>query len=352
MAYGIKSKTQEEIDRLSKNPLSQDTLNYQKRLSETENEKPGEFSSQYTDLKNRYLDEYLNREKFSYNPNTDALYRQYADAYERNGERAMRDTVAQASALTGGFGNSYAQTAGWQMYQSYMDALNDKIPELYAQRYGEYQDEGNAMLNRYSLTQAEENADYEKYRYKVGDWKDALGYYSGRYDSSVNRDTTTNQMGLGAAQNTASTENADYWNEVQLAENQRQFNENLTENQRQYNESRQSLNAQGTEYKSLTDNDRKSIANTIKSGNFNLNENFGKYQDYDPDEYADAVTNACYDLGVTRSIYDEYVELQNINRKSGIFNRTYERALANFYYKYSNEIYFACAALYQIEQAA
>ena len=53
-------------------------------------------------------DKYLNREKFQYDVNEDALYHQYKDLYTMQGQQAMVDTMGQAATLTGGYGNSYA----------------------------------------------------------------------------------------------------------------------------------------------------------------------------------------------------------------------------------------------------
>ena len=49
-----------------------------------------------------------------------ALFDQYADYYKRQGMLAMEDTVGRASALTGGYGNSYAEVAGNQAYDSHI----------------------------------------------------------------------------------------------------------------------------------------------------------------------------------------------------------------------------------------
>ena len=67
-----------------------------------------------------------NREKFSYNQKDDPLYAQYEDMYTRNARMAMNDTIGVASAMTGGYGNSYAATAGQSMYNNTMQGLNEK----------------------------------------------------------------------------------------------------------------------------------------------------------------------------------------------------------------------------------
>lgn len=98
-----------------------------------------------------YLNEYLNRGPFKYDVNSDALYQQYKNQYMRQGNLAMRDTIGQASALTGGYGNSYAESAGQAAYNQYLGALNDKIPELYQLAYDRYDREGQQLRDAYEL---------------------------------------------------------------------------------------------------------------------------------------------------------------------------------------------------------
>lgn len=108
------------------------------------------------------LDRIMNREDFSYDMDADALYQQYKDKYIKQGNLAMQDTMGQAAALTGGYGNSYAQTVGQQAYNSYLGQLNDVVPELYALAKQRYDDEGDALLEQYSLLADRENTAYSR----------------------------------------------------------------------------------------------------------------------------------------------------------------------------------------------
>ena len=88
-----------------------------KRLAEDmalhEAKNPGEWSGgTYGKGMDEALQKVLNRDKFQYDINGDALYQQYKDRYIQQGKQAMMDTIGQASALTGGYGNSYAQGVG------------------------------------------------------------------------------------------------------------------------------------------------------------------------------------------------------------------------------------------------
>ena len=129
-----------------------------------------------------------NRDKFSYDVNGDALYQQYKDKYIQQGKMAMQDTMGQAAAMTGGYGNSYAATAGNQAYQAQLNNLNDIIPELYQMAYDRYNQETQDLYNQYSLYADRENTEYGRYRDTVSDWQTDRNYLAGRYDSERNFD--------------------------------------------------------------------------------------------------------------------------------------------------------------------
>lgn len=131
--------------------------------------KPG-YSSRYSSQIDALLDSVLNREGFSYDVESDPLYQQYRKQYIREGDRAMRDTMGNAAALTGGYGSSYGTTAGSQAYDYYLSQLNDRVPELEQLAYQKYQDEGTALLNRLSALQAMEDQDYARYRDQMNDY--------------------------------------------------------------------------------------------------------------------------------------------------------------------------------------
>ena len=75
---------------------------------------------------------------FTYNPYTDPAYQAYRQQYLSAGQRATQNTLAQASAATGGRPSSYAISAAAQAGNNYAAQLSDKIPELYNQAYNRY----------------------------------------------------------------------------------------------------------------------------------------------------------------------------------------------------------------------
>lgn len=111
------------------------------------------------------LKQYQERAPFSFDLNQDALFQQYRDIYAKQGQLAMEDARGQAAALTGGYGNSYAETVGQQAYMQELDRLTQLAPTLYAQRKAEYEEEGNKLLSMYSLLADKENTEYARDQY-------------------------------------------------------------------------------------------------------------------------------------------------------------------------------------------
>lgn len=122
-----------------------------------------------------------NREKFSYDVNGDALYQQYKDQYVNMGNMAMMDTMGQAAAMTGGYGNSYAQSVGQQAYQGYMQQLTDKIPELYSLALDKYNSEGQDLYNKLSSYGNLYSTEYGEHRDAVADSNNQLSHLTNLY---------------------------------------------------------------------------------------------------------------------------------------------------------------------------
>lgn len=129
------------------------------------------YTPSYANSIANILAEIGNRGKFSYDVNGDAIYHQYKDKYTQQGKLAMQDAMGQASAMTGGYGNSYAASVGNQAYQAQLGKLNDIIPELYNAAYSRYNQETQDMYNRYNLLNTRENELYSKYRDEYSDWQ-------------------------------------------------------------------------------------------------------------------------------------------------------------------------------------
>lgn len=153
------------------------------RLDQTLGAQPGQYQSKYQTQIDAAMSSIQNRKPFTYDVGTDPMYRSMRSQYLRNGRTAMMDTMGQAAALTGGYGNSYAQSVGQQQYQNYMAQLTDKVPELYSLALDSYKQQGDDMRQNLALLRDAEDSDYGKYRDAVSDWQANRSYYSDAYNS-------------------------------------------------------------------------------------------------------------------------------------------------------------------------
>ncbi len=148
--------------------MSRDYLNTMETLKESEYSLP-EYTSSYDEQISQIYNRIVNREPFRYDPSSDTLYGNYREQYTRLGEKAMRDTMGQAAALTGGYGSSYAQQAGQQEYDSYLQKLGEVLPELYSAAYQRYKDKGESLEAEYQRLLGLEQTEYGRYRDQVED---------------------------------------------------------------------------------------------------------------------------------------------------------------------------------------
>lgn len=116
-----------------------------------EEEKKRLYGGSYDDEIRDTYSQMMSRPKFSYDLDGDALYQQYKDRYTQNAKLGMKDTMGQAAALTGGYGNSYAQGVGQQRYDETMRGLTDMIPQLESRAYERWKGQGDALRDRYSM---------------------------------------------------------------------------------------------------------------------------------------------------------------------------------------------------------
>lgn len=162
---------------------SQSVLDAKAYLESLVSNKPGNFSSDYETQVDDLMNQIMNRDKFSYDLNSDMLYQQAKDQYTALGKMAMQDTMGQAAALTGGYGNSYAATAGNQAYQNYLQELNSNIPEYYQMALNQYNQEGNELYNQYAMARDAYSNDYNMYRDSISDY---YNDYANAYNDYIN----------------------------------------------------------------------------------------------------------------------------------------------------------------------
>lgn len=158
---------------------------------------PGAYQSRFEERLQALYDRIAGREAFDYEPEEDEAYQRYARLYAARGAAAMEDTLGKAAALTGGYGSSYAQSAGQQAYNGYLQELAALVPELRQAALAEYQQEGKALQEQYSLLHAQEKADYDRWQDERADWQKLLAAAQAEYEDAGSRDQKLYQTMLG-----------------------------------------------------------------------------------------------------------------------------------------------------------
>ncbi len=142
--------------------VSSDVTAAREDLEEWKNRRPEEYKSSYSDDIDGLLDALLGME-FNYDMESDPLFTVSRDQSVKNARLAMEDTLGRASALTGGYGNSYALGAAQQSYNNELSNFTQLIPELYDAAYGRFNDERSALADSIKLLSDLDEAEFEKY---------------------------------------------------------------------------------------------------------------------------------------------------------------------------------------------
>lgn len=221
--------------------------------------KPGAYESQWQGQINSIIDRILNREEFSYDVNSDAIYQQYKDQYTALGKLAMQDTMGQAAAMTGGYGNSYASSAGNQAYQSYLSQLNEVVPELYGMAIDQYTREGQELYNQYGMLADQENQDYGRHQDSYNQWLAERDYLTGVYNDERSFDYSKYADERDFAYGTYADDKSYAYDEYRnaIADEQWQKEYELSEDQWEWQKEQYAKESEGT---------TKSYTGTTKSG--------------------------------------------------------------------------------------
>ena len=165
----------------------------------------------YTDQVREIMDKINNRDPFSYDVDTDTLFQQYLASQMNAGKYAMQDTIGQASALTGGYGSSYATTAGNNAYNAYIQGAYNNLPEYYQMALDAYTREGDRLNQQYSMLSDADQREYQRlydaYSANFANANNMYGQEFGEWSADVSQ---ANQL--------AGMLNSDYWNRYQASQ--------------------------------------------------------------------------------------------------------------------------------------
>lgn len=184
---------------------------YEKNLEEFNQDRPEDYQSKYDPRIDALLNEILNRDDFSYDAMNDPLYQQYAAMYQRNGDRAMKETMAEAAAGAGGM-NTYAITAAQQANSYYNSQLNDKIPQLYQLAYEMYLQDKESKVQDLGLLQNMDATQYARYRDTMNDFKDDRNFALGLYNDAVAQGNWNKTFDFNSMVDNRNFGYEDFWN--------------------------------------------------------------------------------------------------------------------------------------------
>lgn len=239
----------------------------------------------YTDEIEAMMGKISSRDKFSYDVDSDPLFQQALSSAMNSGKQAMQDTIGQASALTGGYGSTYATSAGNQAYNAFIEDAYDNLPQYYQMAMEAYQMEGDEMYRQLGMYTDADEREYgrnvtaydttSQYRNRMYDeefalWRaskedafatadlqisehnqkvnDAYTLYtaaSDQYDKAYEREYNSWKDTIDMLYKDLEIENNDYWNQANMdfeaSENQKQrdwqSNESAIEREWKSNES-------------------------------------------------------------------------------------------------------------------
>ena len=182
-------KTARELEKLEKGytPAEDVTAALAYRDS-VEALRPDAYESAYGQQLAALYGDMTNREPFSYDPEEDAAFARYAKMYRQKGRAAMEDTMGQTAALTGGYASSYAETAGQQAYERYMQELMAMLPEFQEQAQKTYDREGQALREQYDLLDKQEKQRYDRWQDDLSAWEREYAQAQAQYDSAGQQD--------------------------------------------------------------------------------------------------------------------------------------------------------------------
>lgn len=212
------------------------------------------FSSAYTEKKNKAIADIDSIGDFKYDFADDPLYASIRDNYARQGKLAMQDTIGKASAATGGYGNSYAASAGAQAYNQYIAQTNEMIPELYQMAYNIYAGKKSDAYNKASLYDSLEATDYSRRQDDISRAYNDYTAAASRADSAYSRDYNEQSSAYQTA-----------YQEVQDAKNYALSASSNALAWQKYNDEKDAAAAAASAYEDLTSEQLDAIDSKIKS---------------------------------------------------------------------------------------
>ena len=295
---GVSQGTQQNLARYQQGYTpSQTVQNAQNQLQQVQNQRPQNYNSRFGAQLDGILQQIQNPQEFKYSFDGDEMFKYYADLYTQKGKQASMDAMGQAAALTGGYGNSYAQQVGQQGYQQYLMDLYGVGMDLQNQAYNRYRDQRSDLYNQLGAMQGMDETEYGRHRDTVADWQTDMDRATKAVQDERDFDYDNYRNMMNYWTNQADAENSDYWRGTEfdrdVYENDRDYNRAVYEDDRDYAED---VRRNNRDYDEDVLRDRRDYEEDVRRNNRDYDENVYR----DRRDYAEDVrrNNRDYDRSV------------------------------------------------------
>lgn len=294
---GYSAQTLSHIGSFTPSQAYTDAMNYTNQLLAKLN--TGRTS--YSDKVDEMMNTIANRDKFSYDMDKDPMFQQYLQSSMDKGKIAMQDTIGQASALTGGYGSTYATAAANGAYNQYVQEAYDNVTDYYGMALDAYNQEGQELYNQLGMYQNADNTEYSRLSNAYSaNLSNAQTLYSQEYSNYW--DTANYNM------NVDQFNASERYKAAQMAQKNAQYKQNMA--YKQYQDALSALTSSSASSSSgTTDSELKSFLTATNNKNTlamleNLYFNGG---DAEGSDY-DVALSRLYDQGYDPAEVDAYIK--------------------------------------------
>lgn len=308
----------------------------------------------YSDQVRDMMDKIMNRVKFSYDVDTDPLFQQALASAMKSGKQAMTDTIGQASALTGGYGSTYATSAGNQAYNAFIEDAYNNLPQYYQMALEAYQMEGDEMYRQFGMVSELDDKEfsrniaaydatsqyrnraydesYGRYRDSMSDAhamanlelnvhgqrvSDAVNYYNMANEQSnilYEREYNSWMDSINQAMEAIKMGNTDYWNQINFDEGVRQYEKNYAQNEDHFTRTQQFQASEAQKDRDFQASENAKNRSVKVSGGSGSGSGSGSGKVKEPSSAEKTKALEAYNKGGTKA-YEEYLDSlpSNIN---------------------------------------
>lgn len=161
--------------------------------------KSDEFKNPYAEQRDSLMNSLMNREQFSYDPNSDPLFQSYRQMNLREADRATQNTLGQAAAMTGGMPSTAAINAASQAGDYYRAQINDALPQFADSAYQKHIDELGLDFDTLSALNSLSQQKRDEYdtdrNFAYNQWTDELGFQSDKENTALENERYKTEYG-------------------------------------------------------------------------------------------------------------------------------------------------------------